>query len=210
MGAMLRVTAASAFTAFVTLIGCATVLDISADPVVLADGGSASPGSGLRVFVTSAKSAGNLRNGTPLSGVNGADETCRQLARAANLGGTWVAWIAAGDAVPSSRNPANGPWRLVDGKTIVFADRQALASPPKEAIDLDEHGNKVLHDEPVWTGSSKSCGNCAVWTSETGAADLSSPTTGGIGLVGSTTAAWTEASSCAPCRTLAHLYCFER
>src|SRR5687768_3068711 len=50
-----------------------------------------------RMFVTSSKYSGNLQmTGQAPTGLEGGDNLCRTSATAANLGGTWNAWLSTG------------------------------------------------------------------------------------------------------------------
>jgi hypothetical protein len=63
-----------------------------------------------------------------------------------------------------------GPWYLVDGKTLVFADRRSIAAGPKHGLDLDETGARRGGDSFrfVWTGTkadgSAAAETCSDWT----------------------------------------------
>lgn len=87
-----------------------------------------------RVFVTSEAYNGNL------GGVTGADAKCQALADAANLGGTYRAWLSAsGQAANSRLIHSIHPYGLVDG-TLIANDWDHLVSQ-----DLDLAAPISLH-----------------------------------------------------------------
>jgi hypothetical protein len=161
-----------------------------------------------RVFVSSMTYDGKL------GGHAGADSTCQGLAAAANLGGTWMAWISDASSSPNRRfSKATIGYRLLDGR-LVAANWTALASgnPLGTAIDLDEHGASLAGPDSnaskTWTATATD------GTTDTNScndfASNSSSASGEIGYCTSATNNWTMASSAEGCTAAHHLYCFEQ
>jgi hypothetical protein len=169
------------------------------------DAGDAGLPGVKRVFVTSNVTIGAM------GGVAGGDTICQKQAAAANLGGTFVAWLSAANAPAIGRLAANGPWYLVDRTTRVFASKEAIITTfPEVPIDHDETGKPVkgaVGAALVWTGTSSTgqtpvgAGNCVDFTGI------------GTGQAGSFTGArsptWTQAQA-SDCTAELHLYCFEQ
>lgn len=170
---------------------------------------------GKRVFVTSTLYYGNLQTtiGGVGNGISDGDAACNLAAQAANLGGTWVAWLSTSTVNAVDRVSGNGPWSLVDG-TKVFHNAAGLRLAALAPIDVDENGMKVdgVNGEPsVYTGTAfggtveNKLGTdwtCGDW-SATGPSDP-----GEKGDSRSTTT-WTESSMGGGCGARLHLYCFE-
>ncbi|HVH47835.1 MAG TPA: hypothetical protein VM925_36120 [Labilithrix sp.] len=153
-----------------------------------------------RVFVTSMSWSGNL------GGLPGADNHCNTLAGTASLDGDWVAWVSGKDVGALDRLTSEGPWYLVDGKTLAVRSRADLQNDSlAHPIDISENGVSVANDV-VWTGTRAGkydLSNCNGWTS-------SSSTQGGMsGSTGSATATWT-ANIPDGCGVSNRLYCFEK
>jgi hypothetical protein len=168
-----------------------------ADASVEADADAA---PGLRVFLSSAPTNGNL------GGLAGADLRCKTLATAAGLGGNWAAWLSNHDNGPHAidRVTSAGPWRLVSGEIIADTKAQLSSGAIKHAIDHDEKGVAVVAAR-VWTGTGPngqySTNDCDRWTSGND----------GDGRVGANNAAdttWTsmQVDGCGGQR---HIYCFQ-
>lgn len=159
----------------------------------------AAPSGPKRVFVTSSNFQGDL------GGLAGADAKCNAAASAAQLGGTFVAWLSTATVNAKDRVTSNGPWHRVDKTTVVFTNKANLTTTPVVAISTNENGVAVTSG--VWTGTvtggTKANGdNCNNWSA------------GGIGaFIGNagSIAAWTDggqANNCAQ-STTNRLYCFE-
>ena len=156
-----------------------------------------------RVFVSSALFPGNL------GGVVGANGKCQQAATAANLGGTFIAWLSVtGDPV-LPRIQGTGPWYLVDRDTLVFANKTVITTVgPNVPIDRDEQGNKVVAGvQLVWTGTqtdgTAGSQNCAQFAqAEPGFAGLA-------GQLDEKRQQWTNSQNVS-CLQQLHLYCIEQ
>jgi hypothetical protein len=160
-----------------------------------------------RVFVSTGTYSGNL------GGHAGANTTCQSLATAANLGGTWMAWVSDSASSPNrSFTKATIAYRLLDG-TEVAANWTALSSGTlSHAIDVDQTvaslagatGSTALTWTSTATGGMSMGDSCTQFTSSA---------TTGTGQVGSCTgtgATWTNASTTEACSAMHHLYCFEQ
>ncbi len=170
-------------------------------------GTSGDAGPVKRVFATSKTYDSNLKlAGSGTSGLNGADKIC--TLRAAKLGGTWTAWLSAGEGA-FDRIKGNGPWYLVNGSAVVFANRAALQGTPAIPINRDENGDIIGSNVRVWTGTNAGgipAGNgqrCNGWT---GGVAL-----GQYGNINSAGVMWTNAGlePCAPINKN-RLICFEQ
>jgi hypothetical protein len=157
-----------------------------------------------RIFVSSAFTSGNL------GGLAGADATCQNLATAAGLSGTYMAWLSDGTTSAASRlTHASVPYALVDG-TIVAGDFASLVSGNLTApIQRTEAGTLITGGFGVWTdteanGNASVSGNaCANWTDGTSAASAV------FGIEGQTTPGW-SANDTISCDNFLLLYCVEQ
>jgi len=156
-----------------------------------------------RAFLSSATYTGNL------GGHGGADATCQQLATAAGLAGTWMAWISDNASSPSARfHHASVAYRLIDG-TVVAASWSALVSGSLgHGIDLDERGHPPTGTTEVWTATNTdgtlAGDGCSSFTSGSNAA-----TTPAVGVADNTDATWTDVYLQFRDRS-DHVYCFEQ
>ena len=153
-----------------------------------------------RVFVTSGTFTGNL------GGLAGADATCLIYATAANLGGTWVAYVSDTYTTAYSKIADVGPWYLVDRSTKVFNNKSNILTTPLTYINRTESG-LVGSSFNVWTGTSSTGAatsyNCNNWTVGTG---YSYNGTYGYS---SSQSQWSQYSY-DYCSYSYHLYCFEQ
>jgi hypothetical protein len=161
-----------------------------------------------RVFVSSKTYDGKL------GGHTGADGTCQALATAANLGGTWMAWISDSSSSPNRRfSKATVAYRLLDGR-LVAASWTALASGNSlgSAIDLDETGASLAgssgDSSKTWTATATD-GTTDTANCNDFAANASSAS-GEVGDCTSVTNSWTVAIPAEGCSATHHLYCFEQ
>lgn len=156
-----------------------------------------------RVFVSSAAFTADL--GGPL----GADAQCQNLAKGAQLGGKWKAWISSSTSSPSTRfTKSTVAYRLLNG-TLVARDWSELTSGAlSHGIDRDENGTLTPNAE-VWTGTTTagtSAGDgCFGFTS---ASDEGPPVTQGT--TAHKNGKWTDVYLQHCDRTNPRIYCFEQ
>jgi len=87
------------------------------------------------IFVTSAVYSGNL------GGLAGADSDCQTLAAAANLTGTYKAWLSDGTATAAARlTHSSGTYVLVDGTAVASGWTQLASGALLNPIDKTERG----------------------------------------------------------------------
>lgn len=142
---------------------------------------------------------------------------CDSEALAAGLVGTWIPWVSSAavdfDRVNAiDQITAQGPWIDINNN-IIFPNRNSLASVPDLPLEIDQYGNKVAKDAPIWTGTApggvRSNNFCfdkyylQVWTSRL------PDVYGDIGKVGRLDSNWTYAGGL-PCSERAHVICFEQ
>ena len=164
------------------------------------------PLSYLRAFLTSQQ----FGNGN-LGGLSGADQKCQTLADAANLHGTFKAWLGTDTVSPISPgrfNTKNLPYKKVDGTLIAnnFADLvdDSILSP----INVDEKGTSYA-DGLVYSGTGgqgqigSQWPNCVNWTSS------SISDQGNVGDVAHTDYYWIDWYQRAACDVSRPIYCFE-
>jgi hypothetical protein len=166
-------------------------------------GGSGGAPASRRVFVSSITYPGDL------GGVVGGDVKCQAHADAANLGGSWLAWLSDTMGTPSTRFEQSAvPYVLVGGEEVA-ADWADLTDGTLTApIDQDEDGTQlpVADMAFVWTGTNadgaQTGGSCSEWTDTISGGWYGSPT--------ATDAAWSFLGG-GPCQDESrHLYCFEQ
>ncbi|EJK47106.1 hypothetical protein THAOC_34199, partial [Thalassiosira oceanica] len=160
------------------------------------------------VFVTSTKYEGYL------GGSVGADAKCQERADAAELPGTYKAWLSLSGGKGNSvsgrfdRNYDNIPFFRTDGVKVANDWADLTDGTLLEAINRDEFGSS-LYGVQVWT-----------FTLATGFSDPSVDTcphrkpprftyTGTVGRAGMSNYKWSNDSRTL-CDTLAHLYCFQQ
>ncbi len=151
-----------------------------------------------RVFVTASDYDGKL------GGLAGADAKCALSAQAANLGGTWKAWLSDDTTNALDRIANVGPWFLLDG-TKVFNNKANLATVPLSQITISEQGTRTSGSY-AWTGTlgggARSPDTCGSW------AFNDATKKGNVGYLTSASN-WTEYSAW-PCSYRMHLYCIEQ
>lgn len=189
--------------------------------VMTPDGGVTTPdGSvtppGLRVFVSSLRYSADLRSaGGQATGLASADAICQTLADAAQLGGTFRAWISTTAVDAIEHITGTGPWYRMDG-ALAFPNRARLGTTPLVPISIDEQGGTPDPFYEAWTGTalggylaplgSRQSVTCWDWTST-----IDSTQVGGVvGDIDNNSASWTELATgyCSPFRR--RLYCFEQ
>lgn len=169
-----------------------------------------------RIFATHTVYMGSF------GGVEAGDQLCNSAAQTAQLGGAWKAWLSTSAANAIDRIADVGPWYLVDGTTLVFANKAALVGSPRVAIDHDELGNAIPQHDPfnvegAWTGTLQG-GKAAAGNPALGAGADCSDWLVGFGetaMFGSVmdTSTWTntgEAQLALCDEEQEHLYCFEQ
>ncbi|MBI2543103.1 MAG: hypothetical protein HYW24_02880 [Candidatus Aenigmarchaeota archaeon] len=155
-----------------------------------------------RVFITSTG-----YNGT-LGGLSGADQKCQSLANAANLGGTWKAWLSDRTTAATSRlTHFNNPYKLLDGKKIADSWNDLTDGSIANAINLDEK-TATQTNKLVWTSTSfngsipySPTNRCEDWTLNSAFGD--------VGSNSRTDSGWTN-QGMHECTNINHLYCFEQ
>jgi hypothetical protein len=122
-----------------------------------------------RVFTSSSQHNGNL------GGLSGADAICQNLAAAANLPGSYMAWLSTFDDVsiiitPSTRfRRSQQPYQRVDG--VVVANDWADLTDGNLANPIDKTEQNQTRVQQVWTntladGITVSADDCFDWTSD--------------------------------------------
>ncbi|MEB2285095.1 MAG: hypothetical protein B6D46_10190 [Polyangiaceae bacterium UTPRO1] len=149
-------------------------------------------------FVTSTTHNGNF------GGLEGADAICGDLAAAAGLGGTYVAWLSTATVTAASRLAGARGFVRPDGEPLADLPLDLAESRIFNAIHLDEYGSDVGAAE-VWTGTKASGGaatdTCGDWTA-------ASNVKGTIGNSAGGPAAWTDSGAASACAQPRHHYCF--
>jgi hypothetical protein len=161
-------------------------------------------GGTCTVFVSGAEYDANL------GGLRGAGAKCQARADAVGLDCTYNVWLSTVDDSPKTRFVhAPGPYRLVDGTKIADDWADLTDGTLRQAIDLDEAGNRVPARTPTWTATNEDgtlidAGHtCGGWiTAETGFADM------GATDRADTFWSWERRFPCAS--TGIRLYCFQQ
>jgi len=204
--------------------GCSNVCQVSCgdgslDPGEECDDGNLENGdacdmacmrTALRVFVTSQRYEGNL------GGLIGADNTCNQLAMAAQLGGKYLAWLSDTEEGPAQRFvPSALPYALVNGTTIannwaaLTSGKNLLAPINTTEVGVVLPDDKLgCDDSLVWThtnplGQPGPGSHCNSWTNDQA---VFKGQGGNLFSIGQN---WTD-NCTANCSINAHLYCFEQ
>lgn len=156
------------------------------------------------VFVTSQTWNGNL------GGVSGADSKCQAAATAANVLGTFKAWLSdQSTTAAGTLSQATVPYKLITGLIIANNWADLVDGTIQNPIGRDEYGNSI--GGQVWT-STRSNGTagsvndtCNNWASSSGASDS------WLGSASATNAAWTGTTTTDnTCDIPRRLYCFEQ
>jgi hypothetical protein len=159
-----------------------------------------------RIFASSLQVTGNL------GGLVGADALCASWAQAANLGGTWKAFLSAtgvSGVNAKDRIAEVGPWYNVNRTTKIFNNKTAFTVGALAAIRTETGGSASGN---AWTGTTDQGNadavNCLNWTQGGGTAyaSVGSPST-----TLSEGPKWMAKGGNAPaCSTPARLYCIEQ
>jgi cysteine-rich repeat protein len=162
-----------------------------------------------RVFVTSEAYKGDLLPAVGDStGVELGDAHCQELASAAGLTGTYLAWLASERTSPVMRLDVGftGAYQLVDGTVLAVGWADLVDGMLAHQIDLDEKGEPA-NGENAWTGTAAdgtaAAASCLGWTSAK-VADL-----GTTGITDAIDATWTSVFD-VPCSLAARMYCVEQ
>lgn len=147
-----------------------------------------------------------------LGGLTGADDTCQNLAEAANLPGTYMAWLSDSTGSPATRfTRATVPYVLVNGDVVAnsYADLTD-GSNLNRAINLTEEGvGGAIAPNQVWTSTGDdgeqqvNPDNCDDWSKSTNAFN------GDFGLKSSVAPSWTGSDTRA-CDLESRIYCFQQ
>lgn len=164
------------------------------------------------VFVSSKTYAG-----VAVGGIAGADAKCQALAAASRSAAIqaraarFAAWISTGNANSpgmTTRLPAAGRFRRVDGATIADSVPELLSGNIRVTVNLDENGEAIQTgglQGASWTGTQgngrTSGATCADWSG--------AGVQGDIGRATSTDSTWTNYAA-VDCTLAKHLYCFDR
>jgi len=172
------------------------------------------------VFVSSVELDGAMQGGNlPNDGKSGvalADLRCQQLASAADLPGTYYAWLSDNNGVPGFSDAAqriggantDASYRMRNGGLVATSWNDLIVNGPSKAIVFTEEG-EPLDELPsrVWSntkpsGQSLSEFDCAGWTSSLSLEG---------GSIGRTTAdpQWTDLGDASECVYKHRLYCFQ-
>jgi hypothetical protein len=140
-------------------------------------------------------------------GLSDADAKCQQ--EAANLGGTFRAWLADTTGSPATRFTKQGSFVLVDGTPVASSWADLADGTLAAAIQMTAKG-ALVGKELAWTNVridgqlDSTSDHCSNWTSVSGAL------MGSWGDPSMATSWWTTegAGNCGQCSY--HLYCFEQ
>ncbi|MBI2600339.1 DUF1554 domain-containing protein [Candidatus Daviesbacteria bacterium] len=120
-----------------------------------------------RVFVTSTKYTGNL------GGLSGADAKCQDRATAANLGGTWKAWLSDNQTSAGNRlSHATVSYKQLNGSIIANNWNDLVDGSLQSLPVVTELGTNYY--SAVWTGTNYNgtvpqgtgqAAHCQAWTS---------------------------------------------
>lgn len=180
-----------------TLTGDSATEDTIVPPTDAGDGGDGDA-SRPKVFVSSTTHSARY------GGQAGATKICNDLAAAAGLPGTFVAWLSNKDGPHAAqRVTAPGPWVLVGSGDVVASTKAELTSGTlKHAVDRDEKGATVAASK-VWTGTGGNglyeTNDCDAWTNGNN---------GRSGSSAQSNVQWTSATV-DDCDALHRLYCFQ-
>lgn len=175
--------------------------------------------SANRVFVTSTRFNGNL------GGLTGADAKCQDRANAANLGGTWKAWLSDSTTSASSRlNHSNSSYVRTDGKVVANNWADLTDGTLQNPIEITELGARLTapascswcafgfpwtntnnEGNPIISEANRICNN---FTSSAATGDTTSFRQGYA--FGTSPSQWTIYPVTSDCNSANELYCFEQ
>lgn len=175
------------------LSGCSAVTNITYNP----NDGTITQDK--RVFVTSTTQL-------PQGSLSAMDTVCQNRANAANLLGTWKAWLSDSTTNAKDRITDSGPWHLVSGPKVANNISDLTDGTLNAPINRNEFGSVVSTVE-VFTGTFynglKTTETCNNWASNSGT-DL-----GSTGTTNQSNQSWSQSSS-NYCNTPSPIYCFEQ
>ncbi|MCA9690759.1 MAG: hypothetical protein KC636_14220 [Myxococcales bacterium] len=162
--------------------------------------------------------------GGALGGVATADAICQSEADAANLGGTYLAWMSDSATSPTQRfTQANIPYRLINGDLVAndWADLTDGVLPVNARIAVTAAGMGVGGEQAgdcrVWTGTlangtpdgSLHCGD---WTNPAvaGAIGFWDSPNGGGACDSDVPSQWSGGDAANACDSARRLYCFQQ
>ncbi len=181
-----------------------TVFSIALSSCVVAEDPPPVVTGAKRMFASSTKVNGNI------GGLSGADALCATWAQAADLGGSWKAFLSATGVNAISRINDVGPWYNVNRQQKIFNNKTGFTVGAQNAIRT-EYGTGATGD--AWTGTkadgtANGANHCGNWTSGNTSAY------GSIGSPGSSLSAGTawmaEAGNIPSCTTTLRVYCIEQ
>ena len=158
------------------------------------------------VFITSNSYTGNM------GGLDGADSICNQLASAAQLTGTYKAWLSDDTSSPAGRFTHYGQFVLVDGDPVANDWEDLTDGTIMNPINIDENGNNFPEEYfYVWSNTDsdgsvyETTSICLNWTTD-------SPDERGRGAYPALTDyRWTRPTYTNNCgNTIFRIYCFEQ
>jgi hypothetical protein len=163
------------------------------------------------VFVTSAIYDGDFASDGPTAtGTRNAAARCNELAAAASLPGTYLAWLSNTGSPATAFTQSTFPYVLVDGTQIADDWTDLTDGTLDAAINRTENNVVVAAPPGVWTGTiadgTAHGKDCVNWTSDASAVATDDGRTGNPGL---TTSGWTDVGD-PTCDNLRRLYCFEQ
>jgi hypothetical protein len=152
------------------------------------------------VFLTSVSFFGNL------GGLDGADARCQDRADAANLPGTFKAWVSTAAQGPQTRfTKRTSSYRKVDGTVVATSFADLTGGLLKSPIDLTETG--VPGNNVAWTATDATGAyapaNCNNWTED-------AQGTGRAGLTTAIDGQWSLLGNSYGCSVSLALYCVEQ
>jgi cysteine-rich repeat protein len=164
------------------------------------------------IFVTSKTYNGNL------GGLAGADAKCQDLAMAAKLPGTYMAWLSDATGSPSTRMMKfNGPYVLVNGTKVANNWTDLTDGMIIVAVTLTETGGAVpvgttncMDKKTAWSNTTpmglqlNPQWSCTNWTS---AAQMGQSN---WGRTTATTIQWSQYCNQGSCASMSPLYCVQQ
>lgn len=188
--------------------GCPTPKPTATPKVTPTPVPTPTPTPSKRVFVTSTNYNGNL------GGLSGADQKCQDRANAANLGGTWKAWLSDSSISAASRlSHSDRAYKLITGILVALNWTDLTDGTIQNPITVTENGNTLY--PAVWTASradgtsyalptNKYSQSCSDWVS------IDSRDQARIGAAGTyKDVRWTDYATI-QCTSKLSLYCLEQ